>query len=787
MLLSKNFLKDYVNIEEDIKTIAEDMTKVGNEYATCNKLINATGLIIGEVIKCEMHPDSDHLHLCSVNIGKETLQIVCGAPNVKTGLKVIVAQVGALLPGDFKITKSKIRGIESCGMLCSLQELGLDNKFLSEEDKKGIHELKNDAPIGKDPVEYLGLDDEVIDFELTPNRGDLLSILGMAYEIGAIYKKSVKNIDLSYKEIDRKIDFDLSIDTDKCSLFLVKKVDDVTIKESPEFIKSRLIASGIRPINNVVDISNYVMLETGQPIHFYDSDNLKNKITVRLAKDKELLTTLDGNERTLTGEDIVITDGKDPVGLAGVMGGFDTEIMSDTKNITIECAIFDPYNIRKTANRILRSEASSRFEKGIDPNRTYMAMDRCCHLLEKYADAKIEKGIVSFDNTNREDKIIKIKLDDIVNLFGLKIALKDVINIFNRLGLKNTLNGDLIIVSVPTRRLDLNIKEDLIEEVGRIYGVDNIEGVMPKVPIRKGYCDKTLRSIRNKLSILGLNEVITYSLTSKNNVNKYTKYDFEEVAILSPMMEERAVLRYSLIPLLMDVYNYNKARGMKDISIFEIGKGFFKQKDKYLENTKLAALLAGKYYLETGKEKIFDFYIVKGIVEELLEYLGYKNRYTFVTSHDFKELHPGQTAIIKIDNNEVGVIGRVHPSIIKDDMYVFEINLDSLFQNKTRIKKYQEISKYPTIEKDVAFIIKNDVSCDDVIKTIKKVGGRLLTDIKVFDIYKGEKVKNNEISIAYNLKFSSVDRTLTTEEIDKLFKNIISSVVEQHKAILRDN
>ena len=413
MKLSRNFLSDYVDVPDNVTTkeLAEEMTHIGNEYDSCEKLIPATNLVIGKVIECVDHPDSDHLHVCKVDIGTEILDIVCGAPNCREGLKVIVAKVGAKLPGG-EIKKGKIRGVESNGMLCSMAELGLDSKFLSEEDYLGICELESAAKVGEDPIEYLGLNDEIIDFELTSNRGDLLSILGMAYEIGAIYGTKVKDLDLNYNQ-EGQIDFNLDIKTDNCKLFLAKQVKDVTIKESPDFIKNRLIASGIRPINNVVDISNYVMLETGQPLHFYGNDRLGNTIVVRMAEDGEILTTLDSEERILSKDDIVITDGERSVGLAGVMGGLSTEIEENTKNILIEAAIFNSIKIRKTSKKILRSEASNRFEKGIDPKRTYMAIERCCNLLEKYADAKIVGGIVSIDNLDVNDKEITVTLDKI--------------------------------------------------------------------------------------------------------------------------------------------------------------------------------------------------------------------------------------------------------------------------------------------------------------------------------------------------------------------------------------
>ena len=446
MKLSKNFVKDYIDIDVDIKTLAEDMTRVGNEYDSAEKLINATKLIIGEVLECEDHPDSDHLHVCKVDIGTEVLDIVCGAPNVRKGLKVILAQVGAELPGDFKIKKGNIRGQESNGMLCSMAELGLESKFLTDADKDGIHELPENAPVGGDPIAFIGLDDEIADFELTANRGDLLSILGMAYELGAIYDKPVKEIDLKHTEIEENVNdsFKVEVETENCNLFLAKKALNVTIKDSPAFIKNRLIASGIRPINNVVDISNYVMLEVGQPLHFYDADRLGNKILVRMAKNDEKLTTLDNIERTLDEEDIVITNGKEAIGLAGVMGGLSTEVEEDTKNIIIESAVFDGVKIRCTSKKIVRSEASNRFEKGLDPNRTYMAIERACTLLEKYADAKIAKGTVVYDNADKEEKKVDVTFEDINNLLGIVVPDEETLNVFRKLGFEYEVNGRTI-------------------------------------------------------------------------------------------------------------------------------------------------------------------------------------------------------------------------------------------------------------------------------------------------------------------------------------------------------
>ena len=787
MKLSTNFVKDYVDIDVDVKQLAEDMTRVGNEYDSAEKLINATKLIIGEIIECKEHPDSDHLHLCKVNIGKEVLDIVCGAPNARTGIKVIVALVGAELP-DKTIKKGMIRGQESNGMMCSIAELGLESKFLKPEDKDGIAELGEDAVIGEDPIKYLGLDDEVIDFELTANRGDLLSILGMAYEIGAIYDKPVKEVELEHKETGEDINktFSIDIKTEKCKMFLVKKVEDVKIKESPAFIKNRLIASGIRPINNVVDISNYVMLELGQPLHFYDADRLGNKIVVRMAEEGEKLTTLDDIERDLSIEDIVIADATHGVGLAGVMGGLETEVEEDTKNVIIESAIFDSVKVRKTSKKILRSEASNRFEKGIDPKRTYMAIERACRLLEKYADGKVITGIVKYDKTDAKDKEIEIKFKDVNDVLGTVIPNEEILNVFRKLGFTYTSDSEKAIVKVPSRRLDISIKEDLIEEVSRIYGVDNIEGKLPVVPMRKGSYDKTQREIRNKMISLGLNETLSYILINDKEVRNYTLDEFEPLKLLDPITEDRNTLRYSMIPSLYKIYEYNNAREQKDISIFEIGKGFYKKGEVYGEDTKLCVLMTGKYLLgiENNKNNV-DFYVIKGVAEEILEYLGYENRYSFIKEQMPKEMHPGQSAYINVNGTNVGIIGKIHPSITKEDVYVLEINLDELLQKKVGKMKYKEISKFPSIKKDLAFVVNKNMISKDIEKVIKNAGGSLLTKIEVFDVYEGSNLPEDKKSIAYSLTFLDNKKTLTDEEINNIMNKIIENVTTRCNAEIR--
>ena len=785
MKLSRKFLSDYIDLDENlsIKQIAEDMTSIGNEYDSCGSLIPATNLTIGHVLECQDHPDSDHLHVCKVDIGTEVLDIVCGAPNCRKDLKVVVAKVGAQLPGG-EIKAGMIRGCASNGMLCAKSELGLDSKFLKEEDYKGIIELGDDAKIGEDPIKYLGLDDEVIDFELTSNRGDLLSILGMAYEIGALYNKKVKDIDLSYSETGNT-NFKVNVDTDNCTLFLAKEVKNVTIKESPDFIKNRLIASGIRPINNVVDISNYVMLEVGQPLHFYDKDLLGNNITVRMANDGEKLTTLDDEERVLSNEDIVITDGTKAVGLAGIMGGASTEISENTKNIVIEAAIFNNVKIRKTAKKVLRSEASNRFEKGIDPNRTYMAIKRCANLLEKYADAEIVGGLVEYKNVNTECKTVEVSLSKINSVLGINISKDEVLDIFKRLSFDTKVDNDLFIVTVPTHRLDISISEDLIEEVGRFYGMDKIEGTKLVLPLKEGKYDKDRRQVKNKMISLGFDETLSYSLIPETEVHKFTLDNFTHINLADPMSEDRKTLRYSLLYSLKEIYEYNKARNIKDVCVFEIGKCFYNESGEYKESNKLAFLMSGKYYLDINSRNA-DFYTIKGVVEELLDYMGYQGRYSIKEGAVPKELHPGQSAVISLQGKNIGIIGKLHPNVCKDDVYVCEINLDEVLINKGTRISFKEIPKYLKMVKDVAFVVDKSVTSAMIEEVIKKSGGRLLNGITLFDLYTGTNIGENEKSLAYSLEFLDQNKTLTEEEVMPLFNKIIEDVCSKLNAKIRD-
>ena len=786
-MINLEWVKEYIDIsDQDLEKLAVKITESGIniEKVITNKIDN---LVIGKVVSCIDHPDSDHLHLCQVDIGKEELQqIVCGAPNVREGLKVIVALPGAVLPGDFTIKSSKIRGVESNGMICALYELGLEEKT-DETYAKGIEELNENAPVGKDPLVYLGLEDTLYELDIHKHRNnDCYYHIGFAYEISAILNRKVKLPDLSYKEDKDNVNkhFKLEVDTPKCPYYLAKMVTNVEIKESPDFIKRRLLSVGMRPINNVVDISNYVMLEFGQPLHFFDKDSLSDKILVRDAKDDELITTLDGKERTLKNSDIVITDGTKPICVAGVMGGLNTEVEPTTKNILIEAAIFDPVSIRYTASHLdLRSEASIRYGKGLSYEYTNMALDRACHLLEKYANATILSGTVVHDKLDKTPKVVEFYPIEVDKMLGLKIDEEDMKHELERLDFPYTIKDGKFTVTIPSRRLDIDSNvNDIAEEIGRLYGYQNIKGTLPNIEVKRGeYVGdvKYRKVISKRLRSLGLNEVKTYTLVSPSMASSFDYEDKEKITLPNPMSIDKSVVRTSLIPSLMNVYNYNKARKVEDINIYEIAKTYDKA---YNEESKITFLMKGNYITNSWKGSMkVDFYLMKGIVESILDYLGFKNRYSFVKSNVL-DLHPGISADILLDRKRIGIMGRVHPKVCKDEVYVCELSLNALM-TKVKPLKYKEASKYPTIVKDVAFIVPKSMSSSEVETVIKKAGGRLLSDIKVFDVY--EKLDNDKKSIAYNLTFMDSNRTLTDEEVMNVFDNIIKKVTTTLEVELR--
>lgn len=788
-MISLNWVKDYIDLKnENLVELATKVTKAGInvEEVITNHIDN---LVIGEVVECEDHPDSDHLHICKVNVGKDELeQIICGASNVRKGIKVIVALPGAILPGDFEIKAGKIRGEESNGMICALFELGLEEKT-EETYAKGIHELDNDAPVGEDPIEYLGLDDTLYDLDVHKHRNnDCYYHIGFAHEIGTVLGKKVTYPEAKYKESKDDVNnyVTLKVETERCPYYYGKMVRNVKIGESPEWIKKRIISAGMRPINNVVDISNFVMLEYGQPTHFFDADKLGKTILVRDAKENEKITTLDLQERTLSEKDIVITDGKTPTCIAGVMGGENTEVDENTKNIFIEAAIFDAFSITKTSTRLnLKSEASRRYGKGLNFEYTNAAMDRCLSLLEEYASGEVLSGSVLHDKIDKTEKVIEVTTEELNKVLGLNMSDEDVSEQLKKLDFEYKLKGSKFTITIPRRRLDVDPnKADLAEEIGRLYGYNNLDDTLPKVPTRRGVYvgDVLLRKQTSKrLRNIGFNEVRTYTLVSNEIASKFN-YDNKELLVLpNPLSSDKAVVRASILESLIQTYEYNKARKINNIRLYEIAKTYDKD---FKEDQKVAMLIEGNYIESNWNGTVVkaDFYLLKGLVENLLNYLGFKNRIDY-SVEVLPDMHPTISARILIDRKPVGIIGKVHPSRVKGDVFVCELSLTELYEKTIKPIKFKEASKYPDIKKDIAFVVNNETTNSELEAVIKHAGGRLLDSVEIFDIYRD--VTPGKKSMAYNLTFKDATRTLSDEEVMDVFNNIIKEVESKLDAKLR--
>ena len=790
MLVSRNFLNDYISLD-DIKTIdlAEKLTELGLEYDYVTPLVVADNTVIAKIIEVKDHPDSDHLHLCKVDDGEKIYDIVCGAPNVRKDMKVILAKVGAKLK-DIEIKESVIRGEKSEGMLCSLMELGIDKKFLSLAEQEGIHEVDENIKLGIDAKEALLLNDEIIDLEIPSNRGDLLSIYGIAKASRLIVKKDVKEIEDTYTETNENIKdyLTVSLESDNVSFYQVKLVKDIKIKESPLFIKNRLIASGVRPINNVVDISNYVMLETGQPLHFYDYEKINKNIIVREAKENEVVKTLDDKERQLNSSDIVIANDKEILAIAGIMGAKNSEVDNDTKDIVIESAIFKDVNIRNTSKRTVQSEASFRFEKNLIKENSILAIKRAGNLLEKYADAKIVKEEITFDKTDVKEKEVILKKEKISKLLGIKIEDEVIKNYFDLLDFKYVDNKDNYLINIPIYRQDIKIDVDIIEEIIRAYGINNLESKPIETYTIGGesQIDRKIRNLRHKLLNLGLDEVLTYTLVSSSN-NLFNIENMPSISIKSPLSQDKSVLRTTLIPSLLDVYAYNKKRQVEDINIFEISNIYYK-KEEVEEEKLLTILLSDDINYSNYKNIVIEnsFYTIKGMVENIFDYLGFNNRYSFVNENIPEGFNPYQTVAVKLDRVVVGYFGMLHPDVTKDKIFVAELNLTKIFNNKVRGIKVKEISKYPSISIDLAFVVNKDVNYEDVKNSIKKACSRELINIELFDYYDGEKIEKDKKQLAFKLTFNSFNKTLEDSFIKEETEKVINRLKEDYNAYIRD-
>ncbi|EOB7780136.1 TPA: phenylalanine--tRNA ligase subunit beta [Staphylococcus aureus] len=799
MLISNEWLKEYVTIDDSVSNLAERITRTGIEV---DDLIDYTkdikNLVVGFVKSKEKHPDADKLNVCQVDIGEdEPVQIVCGAPNVDAGQYVIVAKVGGRLPGGIKIKRAKLRGERSEGMICSLQEIGISSNYIPKSFESGIYVFSEAQVPGTDALQALYLDDQVMEFDLTPNRADALSMIGTAYEVAALYNTKMTKPETTSNELDLSANDELTVtieNEDKVPYYSARVVHDVTIEPSPIWMQARLIKAGIRPINNVVDISNYVLLEYGQPLHMFDQDAIgSQQIVVRQANEGEKMTTLDETERELLTSDIVITNGQTPIALAGVMGGDFSEVKEQTSNIVIKGAIFDPVSIRHTSRRLnLRSESSSRFEKGIATEFVDEAVDRACYLLQTYANGKVLKDRVSSGELGAFITPIDITADKINRTIGFDLSQNDIVTIFNQLGFDTEINDDVITVLVPSRRKDITIKEDLIEEVARIYGYDDIPSTLPVFDkVTSGQLTdrqyKT-RMVKEVLEGAGLDQAITYSLVSKEDATAFSMQQRQTIDLLMPMSEAHASLRQSLLPHLIEAASYNVARKNKDVKLFEIGNVFFANGEGELPDQVeyLSGILTGDYVVNQwqGKKETVDFYLAKGVVDRVSEKLNLEFSYRRA---DIDGLHPGRTAEILLENKVVGFIGELHPILAADNdlkrTYVFELNFDALMAVSVGYINYQPIPRFPGMSRDIALEVDQNIPAADLLSTIHAHGGNILKDTLVFDVYQGEHLEKGKKSIAIRLNYLDTEETLTDERVSKVQAEIEAALIEQGAVI----
>lgn len=796
MLLPVKWLKDYIDIDIDTKKLVDGLTLSGSHVESIiglNKGIE--NVVVGKILSIEKHPNADKLSVCQVDVGSETLQIVTGATNVKEGDFVPVAKLGAKLPGGIEIEKTNFRGIDSYGMLCSLMELGYDDSVIPKEVKDGIFILDKEYPLGTSIIDILGLNDEVIEFEITPNRPDCLSIVGMARETSATFNIPMKKAEIKVKNEEDAIENfvnGIDVPTENCNRYYARVIKDVKIGPSPLWMQIRLMEAGVRPINNIVDITNFVMLEYGEPLHAFDLDTVAGKrIIVRQAEEGEKITTLDGVERTLTKADIVIADTEKAIGIAGVMGGLNTEITDSTKYVLLEGANFDSKSVRLTAKRLgLRTEASSRFEKGIDPNLCKLAVDRVCQLVEEINAGVVVKGSIDVYKNPRKEQIISLRPSRVNKVLGTELTPEEMVDYLNRLDIKSHIEDGIIKSVIPTYRLDIESEIDLVEEVGRIYGFHNIESkpLMGNLTRGEKPYDKKIEDItKDVLLAMGISEAMTYSFISPKAFDKILLPEDsplrDAIKLMNPLGEDYSVMRTTLLPNMMELLSRNYNRGVEECYVFEIGNIFIPKELPLKELPEEKKILSIGFY---GEE---DFYYLKEVVNKVLDRLGIKD-VEYVREENNPSFHPGRTARVFANGVDLGVLGEVHIDVLENyDMkkraYVAQIDFNELVKLANLERKYKPLPKYPSVVRDLAIVVKDDVLVGDMEKIISKHGKGLIEGIELFDVYKGAPIPEGMKSVAFSITFRSYDRTLRDEEINEILEAIIKDLESTFDAKLR--
>lgn len=789
MRVPVKWIRDFVDIDISAQELADKMTMTGTKAETIEYLgEEISNVLVGKIVEIEKHPDADKLQITQIDIGTgENIQIVTGAQNIAIGDVVPVAMHKSTLPNGIKITKGKLRGVVSNGMLCSCKELNVDEKYVDEKSKNGIWILDKSLTLGQDIKEALDLKDAIIEFELTANRPDCLSMIGIAREVSATIDKSINIPKNEFETTDEKFDFEVKIeDENLCSRYMLRKIKDVKIEKSPYSIQRRLIEAGIRPINNIVDITNYVMLEYGQPMHAFDSKMLNNKIVVKRAKNGEKFTTLDDVQRTLDDSMLMITDGEKSIAIAGVMGGQNSEIADTTTEVVFECASFEQDSIRLTSKKLgLRTDSSSRFEKGIDLQRPKLALDRACYLIEKYGYGKIVGDTKDNISTNIEQRQISIDAKKIISKLGNDIEIDEIKTILEKLFFEVKVDGTILNIKIPFYRNDITMSDDILEEVARIYGFNNIiskniNSVVTfgeKTPIKK-FEDNAKYALMSN----GLTEVITYSFIGEKDLDMINFPKDKILKILNPLGEDKSIMRTTLVPSMMNVVKTNYTRKNNFFAGFEIGHIFIKEEDNKEPIQKRQ--LVGAIYGDN-----MDFFALKSMLEGAFDNIGIHQR-KYEADHTNTLFHTQRCAKIYAGNNEVGYIGELHPIIlenyeIKRRVYIFVIDFDKLFESKYEVKLAQNVSKFPAIKRDIAFVVDEKVLCSQIENLISENANDIVEKVELFDIYVGSQVEKGKKSMAYSIIYRTNDRTLTDDEVNPVQEKILKELEEKLGAYLR--
>lgn len=793
MLVPVKWLKEYIDIDADVREIADKASDSGSHVESIEtKNKEVSGLVVAQIM--DIYDDQRLKNTCIVklDLGDEKIDIVTGAKNMKLGDKVILAKIGAKLPGGIEIGQADFNGVKSLGMLCSYEELGFEDAIIPKNSKDGIAILGNDVKVGSCGIKALDLDQKAIEFEITPNRPDCLSIIGMAREVAATFQEKIKlpksNIDNGQGDIN-DIFSGLEVQTENATRFILRAIKDIKIEDSPQELQNKLMAAGMRPINNIVDLTNYIMLEYGQPLHAYDLDKIKeNKLIVRMAKNGEKVLTLDKNERELTSDDIVICDGKStPIGLAGIMGGYDTEVTETTKNILIEAASFNSSNIRKTSKRLnLRSEASTRFEKAVSPKLSEIAIERFCHLIEEIGAGTVINGSLEAGYIKEERKL-KLRNSRLNILLGLDLKVEQTAKYLEALEIETKIEGENIECIIPYFRDDISVEADLVEEVGRLYGYHNIKPRPLQGSLTKGIKSEKrlfIDNLRKDLYSLAFDQILTFSFISPK---QYDNLNVAEdgllrnyISLINPLGEDFSVMRTTLLGNILDVVRKNLNNKLSDLRLSEISNCFFKDKDgTNYENHLMTFALVGDY----------DFYYTKDIVENIFANRGIENFY-FIKNEENDTFHNGRCADIFVEGEKVGIIGEIHPLVLDNfdigkRVYAVEVNVDKLQKYGVNQIIYKPVSKFPLVERDIALVVDYNVESEKIIEIIKSNGGENLKSVDLFDIYTGSQIEKGKKSYAYKIGFQSFDRTLKDKEVKDAFDRILEALNKEFDVDLR--